>query len=297
MKYLIIFGLVLLGACVAQKVQKPKNETIRQLLQSGKDILIEGQTFENDLDFIKMLSQNPVNQSISQIKTTAAITFKNCVFKGKVAAFEQVASGHVVRASFLSNVSFVNCEFQEEVTFRGAQILGIVDFSQSKFFAKANFEEAQFHSNVYFRGCNFYDESHFQNAFFHQKANFLEAAFDKTAYFQNTTFQGETQFDVAKFQGYADFSLLHCQQNCFFNYTWFNDQSNFNQAYFAKGADFNNVRFEHGEFRNAAFLGKTRFYESSATLQMDFENSFFQFGKPDLDSFESDKISLMNIKE
>jgi len=296
MKYFIPALLLLTAAC-AFRTSSSQNDDWKQRLRAGEGIFIENQVFAEDLDFTEILSANPIAYRANQVKTSASITFKNCIFRGKVMAFQQQSEEQITLMTFLSNVSFIDCEFREEVSFRASTIFGRADFTDSRFFAKASFEECSFYQNAFFNSCAFYNEVRFQNTFFGQKANFMQTQFDKTAFFQSATFQGELQFSVAEFHQYADFSLLHCEQNCFFNYTQFNDQATFNDAHFAKGADFNNTIFDKGIFRNCAFMGQTRFLKSSVNDTVDFENSFFLFGRPDFESFEAEKINLTNIRD
>lgn len=275
MRYLILLSLIFATACTAQTVRQPENTGPLQLLRNGNDLFIEGQTFEEDFDFTEILDANPVGDGVGQVKTGASITFKNCRFLGRVSAFAENKGGQLVKATFLSNVSFVDCEFREAVSFRGSTILGSANFSKSRFFASANFEEAAFQGHANFIDCLFYGEARFQNAFFHQKANFMNAQFDQTAHFQNAVFQGEAQFSVTQFQGYADFSLIHCGHNCHFNYSQFNDQCTFGDAYFARRADFLDASFHSASFSNAVFLGKTRMHPSGTSPEIDFENCYF----------------------
>jgi len=288
MKYLISLMLFALVACATQPPQQSPAQNLGQALRNGQDIFIEGQVFIDDLDFTELLVQNPLHEGIRQGKTTASVTFKNCQFRGRVGAFAKTeADGQQVVSRFLSNVSFINCEFREAVTFRAAAVLGSVDFSRSRFFASANFEEVAFHQNAYFNDCAFYGELRFQNAFFHQRANFMNTQYDSTALFQNVTAQGELQFGVAKFNGYTDFSMLHSQQAVYFNYAEFADRSLFDHAHFAGNADFMNVRFAKASFKQSRFLGQTRFHESTADSSVDFTDCFFLLEKTMIDFSEA----------
>lgn len=282
MRYLIFLMLATLTGCAAQPLQPSQKEELEQLLRSGQDVFIEGRTFTEDLDFTRMLSANPIGLATAQVKTGSSITFKNCRFIGQVTAYAAEEEGACVQASFLSNLSFLECEFREAVSFRGSSVLGAVDFSKSRFFGEANFEETAFHGNARFNECLFYGELRFQNAFFHQRVNFMKAEFDQTAFFQNAVFQGEAQFSVTRFRGYADFSLIHCRHNSYFNYSEFSDRCTFADAHFASGADFLHVRFAEATFKNGLFLGQTRFHKSGAEQMMDFENSFFLRGRQGL---------------
>lgn len=298
MKYLLALLVILNTLCSLQSSKGKKNGgDLSNMIQSGKDIFIENQVFQQDVDFTKMLDSNLISEGIYQAKTTSSVTFKNCRFEGKLTAFINKSNGQIMNTAFLSNVSFINCIFNNEVSFRSGSIYGMTNFTKSVFNKKANFEECTFYQNAYFNGCNFADEVRFQNAFFIKKANFMNAQFAKVAGFQNSTVNAELQFSVAKFGAYADFSLLKCNENAFFNYCEFSGKSSFSNAKFAGRTDFLKVKFKTGDFKNTAFFGEPRFFDSSVADSISFDNTFFLFAQPDLSFFPKEKINITNLKK
>src|SRR3954470_8979705 len=175
MKYL--FSLLILSSLACS----PKSDTLdklRELIKSGKDVYVENVDFTGDLDLTTFLDKNLISEGVYQAKTSSSITFNNCRFNGKVIAFRTENNASTV-VSFLSNVSFINCHFSDEVNFRGSSILGRTDFAKSVFDKKVNFEECTFYQNAYFNSCTFNDELRFQNAFFIKNGNFSDAKFQK----------------------------------------------------------------------------------------------------------------------
>ncbi len=299
MKYYFVGFLILLVTFCASKddTQKQKKGDMKELLRSGKDIFIENRVFTEEIDVTRLLDSNMVSEGIYQVKTSSSLAFKNCRFEGKLRAFSNKKETRLISTAFLSNVSFIQCIFNDEVNFRSSSILGIVDFTKSVFNKKAIFEECTFSQNAYFNGCSFNDEVRFQNAFFMRRANFMNTQFNKNTSFQNASFNSEVQFSVGKFNDYADFSLSKFNDNAFFNYCEFGKSSTFNSSHFSRGVDFLNVKFNASEFKGCAFYGDTRFFQSGVQTLIDFDNAFFLFGEPDLSFVVKQKVKLDKLRK
>jgi len=285
MHHYLILLIALAAACTAPTRQPTPVDDWTERLRNGEDVFVEGQSITREIDLTRLLALHPTGPGSAGVKTGASLTFQNCRFLGRVSAFAEDPDGKRILATFLGNVSFIDCEFREEVSFRGSTILGLADFSRSRFFGDVNFEEASFRGHASFKDCRFYGKLRFQNAFFHQRISFMNAEFSRAVSFQQATFYGEAQFSVTRFQDYADFSLIHCQNDCFFNYSRFDDRCTFLSSYFAKRADFQAVSFAEATFKDSAFLGVTRFHESTVSRQLDFTRCFFLRGRPALSSF------------
>src|SRR5690349_24865168 len=171
--YLLALCILLITFCASKNSEQQQNGgEMKELIKSGKDLFIENQVFKEDIDITAFLDANLISEGIYQVKTSSSITFKNCRFEGKIIAFNNKNDVRLTSASFLSNVSFLQCIFNNDVNFRSSSILGMADFTKSSFNKKANFEECTFSQNSYFNGCTFNDEVRFQNSFFVKKANF-----------------------------------------------------------------------------------------------------------------------------
>src|SRR3954471_19166552 len=116
MKYLLFVLIISNIACSAKT--DPLNN-LSELIKSGKDVYIENVDFSSDLDLTTFLEKNLISEGVYQAKTSSSITFNNCRFNGKVIAFRKDNNAST-EISFLSNVSFINCHFSDEVNFRGS---------------------------------------------------------------------------------------------------------------------------------------------------------------------------------
>ncbi len=88
MKYLLALFIIMNSFCSSQHtIQNQKDSGFKELMQSGKDVYIENQVFQQDIDITSLLSSNLISEGIYQSKTASSITFKNCRFEGKVTSF------------------------------------------------------------------------------------------------------------------------------------------------------------------------------------------------------------------
>lgn len=289
-RYILVLLVVVFNSTCASSNMASSEKNMEEMIRSGEDLYFENQTFSEDIDFTKILKPNLISDGIYQVRIISSMTFKNCTFKGKVTFYRRDEKG-ITLTSFQSNLSFIGCTFDEDVSFRAASIMGRTDFTGTAFTATSNFEECTFFQNAYFRKTTYHKELRFHNAFFMQKANFLDAEFDVTASFQGTTFNSEAQFSNTQFGGYADFSLVNWNRNCFFNFAKFLDRSIFNNAEFRSAASFFNVEFNYSEIMGCSFFGKVGFNESVVLEKIILDKSKFLLKIPDLSSFDADKVS------
>lgn len=294
MRYILIFLVIAFNTTCANSNLTKQDSKLEDMIRAGEDVFYENLTFNDDIDFTKLLQPNLISEGIYQVRIISSITFKNCTFNGKVIAYDR-DENRTVLAFFQSNLSFIGCTFKEAASFRAASILGRADFTGTSFLKTSSFEECTFFENAYFRKSVYHEELRFQNAFFMQKANFLDAQFDNTASFQGSTFNAEAQFSATRFGGYTDFTLVSWNQDCFFNYAQFEDRAFYNSSDFKGDADFLKIRFTFCEIKNCRFFGRTRFTESTAEKGIDFENDFFLLGQPDFDSFDEELINTAGI--
>ncbi|MCU0370540.1 MAG: pentapeptide repeat-containing protein [Bacteroidales bacterium] len=292
--YLFIITGLIMVTCISGNVP-PGKGGLDDLIESGKDVFFKDMTFNEDIDFTKY-GKNLISEGVYQVRIVSSITFQNCIFRGKVAAYDKNEDNTITLTSFQSNLSFIGCTFHDTVSFRAACVTGRTDFTTTSFLKAVSFEECTFFQNAYFRGSTYHEEARFQNAVFLQKANFLNTEFDVTMSFQNAIFHGEAQFSSAKFMGYADFGLISCHGNFFANYAVFDNRAVFNHGFYNRQADFNNVSFNHAEIMNCRFMGETRFQKSTVREYVSLENSLFLISLPDLGSFDREKLSTEGIR-
>lgn len=287
MNYIFIL-LLLMTSCASSNVPQQKTG-FDDLILAGQDVYFEDVTFDKDIDFTRF-ERNLISEGVYQVRIVSSITFRNCIFKGKVITYKSDENQNITLTSFQSNVTFIGCNFHEETSFRASAILGRCDFTNSLFLKGASFEECTFFQNAYFRGTAYHEEARFQNAVFMQKANFLNAEFDVTASFQSASFNSEVQFSSTKFHGYADFGLTRFNGNFFTNYAVFGKQVIFNYATFYGQADMTSMTIKRGEMKNCRFFNEARFAKSSVEESLTLANTYFLFGKPDLSSFDQQKL-------
>ena len=250
-------------------------------IQSGQDILVENKVFSEDVDFCSVLEPNLIGKGSYLVKTSSSVTFRNCTFKGSVLGFKENGTESIVLASFLSNLSFINCTFEEPVSFKGTRVAGRCDFSECVFKKEANFQDVRFGHNSYFNGAYFQGEAKFQNAWFNGRAQFLDAKFRANTSFQQVVFQGEAQFSKLDCTKYLDFSLADFRQNAFFNYAEIRDRATFNNARFWGQVDFVSTNQHSTTFEQTIFWERTRFLKSTFEKKLKLESATFHGGEPE----------------
>lgn len=291
--YLILLSALIMVTCASSHVA-PDSNNFEDLIEAGKDVLIKDRTFERDIDFTQYES-TMISEGFSQTRIVSSITFVNCTFNGKVIAHQKHENNTTILTSFQSNLSFINCEFNNKVDFKASSILGRADFTNTAFYKETSFEECTFFQNAYFRGSTYHKELRFQHAVFMQKANFLDAEFDEVASFQKAQFNSEAQFSNAKFMGYADMSNMSCFGNFYANFVEFADRAIFNNSFFYRRVDMNSAKFNRCEMQNCLFIGETRFIDSKVGDHLYLEESRFLSGKPDVSSFDKEKVSIEGV--
>ncbi len=288
--YLIILTGLLMTTCASGNISKEKAD-FKDLIIAGQDVFIKDQTFKGDIDFTQF-EKNLISEGIYQVRIVSSVTFQNCTFDGKVIAYKKNEDNTSTLTSFQSNLSFIGCVFNDEVSFRASSVMGRADFTKSSFSKTTSFEECTFFQNAYFRSSTYHEELRFQNTVFMQKANFLNAEFDVTASFQHAIFHAEAQFSSSRFMGYVDFGSLSCKGNFYANNAEFADRAIFNNSFFGRQTELNGVSFNYCEIKNCRFFGRTRFMETSVKEHLFFDNSFFLLGGPDTTTIDPDKLSL-----
>jgi uncharacterized protein YjbI with pentapeptide repeats len=234
MKHFVsLLVMFLVWGCSAQSPSKPgglremkASEIVRQL-NAGKNIHIDSCLIWDDLNFTQLADRNTIAPAIGQVYVGQSVTFTNCVFVGKVSAFDAASSTGVM---FARNLSFVRCDFRGEVDFTETIVEGNVFLTGSSFCKKANWQGAYFkHKKTYFNETKFEDEALFQNTVFAGDVSFMDAVFDSTATFQKAKVAGLMMFGNVKFNGYADFSYVKATESIF-NYTVFKGRYDFDYS-------------------------------------------------------------------
>ena len=276
---LLLLAVALSTSCASQQVQSKKDHSYKDLIRNGKEVYVEDKTFEDIVDFTALLKAHPTAHNVGQVNIKSSLTFKNCIFKKGLRAFQSGEEG-IVSTAFWGNVSFIECRFEGAVNFRNSCIYGRTDFTKSTFEELANFEESTFGQNAFFNWCKFEKEHRFQNSFFVQKANFMNTEYWENASFQSAVFNAECQLSVSKFFKYADLSLIDSRGHMLVNYTEFLGKANFSHAHFNRNFDFVNTINQKTDFSHTVFMGKAKFFGTTTAEILDFKSCFFLFGKP-----------------
>lgn len=284
MKHFVLMLVALVQiSCATQNSSTNEDISMKNLIKTNQSVYVENQTIDEAIDFTTFLDTHLISEGIYQVKVNSGITFKNCIFNKPVIAFKKIENGRVVVTSFQGNVSFIDCIFKDDVTFRGSSIYGRTDFTGSTFNVNANFEELKSHENAFFNQCIFEGSLRFQNAFFSQKANFMSIECYDTLSFQNSLFNSELQFSAGKFYKYADFTLIDCRGKVLFNYAEFKDKADFSNSIFSQDFDFVNTKNNTTRFNNSRFLGVVRFNKTEVSSSLSFKESYFLLKTPDID--------------
>jgi uncharacterized protein YjbI with pentapeptide repeats len=286
---LITFSLLLTLSCCSGDIDE---QSLMTMLKSGKDIYVENKTFNSDVDFTTVNPAYMESPGMYRSEVSSSVTFKNCVFNGKVIAHRKDKKNNAYSVSFLRNATFINCSFRNETDFEGCIVYGQANIIESMFGKTANFENAHFLSDAVFSKSIFSEEARFQNTFFNNRTNFHDAFFYKSVSFQNAYFNLEASFIVAKFLGYADFSLINANSNIFFNYADFKSKAVFNNSKLNDRAEFSNARFIDVELKSCRFYGTTTFSNASAHGQMNLSGATFIFAKPDTTSLQTGTLIM-----
>lgn len=130
-----------------------------------------------------------------------------------------------------------------EVDFTGH--LASIDFAGFVFPGKANFESVQFDESVSFQGAEFQGDAWFRYAHFHA-VDFGNAIFGARAMFENVEFRGPVVYLHATFEGQADFQgakLIRRDSSISFDHAKFHGNANFEYTEFHSGISFKKADF------------------------------------------------------
>jgi uncharacterized protein YjbI with pentapeptide repeats len=213
----IAFILPLAG--IAQKTVTAAS--VIQSINNGQAVSISGAEITGDLDFTRLsnMKQEQKNSSEKSYKSTVtvALNFDNCTFTGKVLGYfnpdeykPYVKSATIYTADFDEAVSFDNCIFEKEATFKYSTFNKKISFTKSRFDDDAVFKYTTFKEGPDFSHSTFKSDADFKyvdlpkgfdfgNAIFESGADFKYAQFKNGGSFSNTIFKSGTDFKYAAF--------------------------------------------------------------------------------------------------
>ncbi|PSJ74828.1 hypothetical protein C7N43_22130 [Sphingobacteriales bacterium UPWRP_1] len=291
---LYLFQMQCAAKSPVSNMTNPSGEQILKDLAKGKDVFIQNETINGDLDFTNLATAYRAAATAQQYEVTGSLTLLNCTVKGKVTGYLLSKEG-IKTVVFRKNFSCPGTRFEAEVNLRDAQIWGIADFSGANFDKPASFEGAVFKSRCVFNKATFYDEARFQSATFEAAANFMDTGFEGICGFQNAVFFTDAVFNNVNFLRYADFGNLSVRGHAFFNYAKFGKQAVFGGSQFFGRAEWISATFENqADFSQTLFYGKTRLVKAAMKADVNFENTTFVLGKPDAQQASiADKTKLL----
>ncbi len=270
-RYLIIF---LLSSCSAQGQISEKK--LHKSLRSAKSVLIENEAIAG-LDFTDIFENYQVGKDLYEGTADVSITFKNCVFEGPLVGYNLAEDGTRTTLAFRSNLSFLDCIFQEEVILKGIHVLGRVDFSGSNFHKTVNLQQATFSHHANFSRCSFRGRLLAHQMVANHQLSFFDVKFEQDTYFQQAYFRMDADFDLSTFSEYADFSLVNADQNITFNDAYFSKRSNFGNARLRGTASFSNAKFKDiVNFRGTQFFEAPEFSDTQFRVQPQLQKPIFQ---------------------
>ena len=172
-KNVVLLALFLMTAfgAYAQK-QLPTTELVAQI-QEGKSLVYENVIFTDDIDLSNFgtnpqTGQYPENGKMAYVFTNfikQPVSFKNCVFKGKLILFTKIETAiekKEYRVEFINDVRFQNCVFEKFV----------------------DFELTNFNKAVSFEGTVFKEQPRFVRMGIEQKPNIQGLKLEKNCLFQ-----------------------------------------------------------------------------------------------------------------
>jgi uncharacterized protein YjbI with pentapeptide repeats len=289
------FFLLVMTQCQTTGGSGAAPPDFRSQLAKGEDVFVENQEIAGDVDFTAVAPGQLVAPGNRRVNVRSAVTFRKCRFKGKVTGFRMDSDGTATACAFGRNLSFIECTFEGEVNFRANAVADLACFSGCVFMQKASFEDADFQNHAWFGQSRFEDEGRFQNANFRRKADFFKAEFSKACSFQGGFFASDAQFGGLKSYKYADFSLAQFSGHVFFNYAELHGQALFDNAWFKGRSEFISTKFVTASFKEAWFLGQTRFNKSLIDQSLDLAGLHVTGEQPDWTGV--DQARVKNRKE
>lgn len=211
----------------AQKTVKASD--IMKDMKNGKDISYKNVTIVGDLDFTYMeekLVDLPKrkkrnwwrNGGSNTVKhyIKSNVSFVNCTFEDNVLAYipDSENSGYTFVASFNGDAIFKNCTFERKAMFK-----------YSKFDKQASFEGAQFEDYTTFKRSEFANEVSFAKAVFRESATFKYTKFKDGVSFNSTDFQEDLNIKYTKVSGKFDISGMKVAYDINSKYTKINGKS------------------------------------------------------------------------
>ena len=245
----LLFTLVAMAPALAQTTIDAKDIIAR--INRKESISYQNATITGDLDLTSLANRKEVKDgdwgdSRSYLSVVEVpLSFKNCTFKGKFLAYRTEdedrkilkTNNIVYNTDFTEAVTFENCRFDEDATFKYS------NFSQRAIFTDDTFREV-----ALFKYSKFRNSADFSGSTFHGYADFKYTKFDESSAFQNARFDRYADFKYTKFDEGVDFQKASFSGNTDFKYTKFPRGTNFDNASFSGFTDFKYTTLDGQKF-------------------------------------------------
>jgi len=246
----IVFAVLTLGfvpGCLAAVPFSPK------VLESGDNIIIRGETFNEDVDLTEMLEFHPTVPGVMKAEVSGDVVFEKCNFYKFIANTKKDGKSYIIE--FRGDLVFDECMFRDTVNFDYIIVNGDFYAGKSEFMGPASFKYSWFKGrNNIFSNTVFYQDAWFNSAVFENRARFFKTKFSKAAMFQSSVFKGNAFFGAATFNEYTDFGKSRFFQDLDMAESQFTGRSNFSGMNVLMTASFGNTNFaENVDFSKSVF--------------------------------------------
>ena len=271
MKYIFICIILSICSCGLHN-SSIATRSISRKMKSGNDVVVEGKIFKQKISIPELLGVS--KSKTSSFSVYSNILFINCIFEEDVTgclSTEEVTIG----GKYFGETKFVDCFFKKNVDFSNSVFYGNVDFSASTFNLDANFQSVHFYQPGRFQSTVFRKALKFQDTRFISKCQFLNAEILGQSSFQNTLFHDEAIFGGCKFYDYADFTLTDFRGLCNFNYAYFERYFACSNSRFSNTLSMSNIKMQEGDFSNTVFLGVVKCHNLDVNKTLKLSNCYY----------------------
>ncbi|EKZ1708163.1 pentapeptide repeat-containing protein [Campylobacter jejuni] len=157
-------------------------EEIKQILNIEDNIrYISGVFYIFGLSRTNLKTQVHGVVDILSLFETYPLVFDHCIFTQRIGYFNQITN--------IKKISFLNCEFEEQIYLNFQECLDIFQMDNCVFEDRVTIK-GKFNDNVYFNNSIFKDYANFHTCEFEKTANFYGVRFEKTPNFSQEIFKG-----------------------------------------------------------------------------------------------------------
>jgi uncharacterized protein YjbI with pentapeptide repeats len=283
-------------SCSSFSNSKAGADKIQSSLSKGDDIYYDDVIITESLNLIDTNAAVQTTPVLKAVYIHSAIVFKNCTFKGAIMGSLKGSNQASYSATFLKNLYFDNCVFEEDVNLEGATINGYCNFLNCTFKKAGLFNRTTFSSTVSFSKSTFMETGGFQQCTFMGSTFFNEAHFYDACFFQNSYFYRDFTFSLAACKGYTDFNQANFYSNMFCNYAHFSKGLSFNDSNFRGRTEFVGSEFMKAEFDGSTFYVRSFFDKSTFSENLSLKDCRFISRKPETTSYSAGKLDISGVE-